>query len=619
MNSSGTARILARLWLLVIVVVAITVLYLAKVLFLPLAFAILFAFLLAPVVTLLEKLRLPRALAAVLVILGFAALLGTATWMLFTQLVAVANDLPVYRDNITQKMEAIHSPSDSAFSRAQKELERLSDELGLANSTATPDIRPTGKPGNKPLGSSPERPVQVREVARPTGRLDQLGGVVEPLTTAALSVVFTFFVLLQREDLRNRLIRLAGDRHVTVTTQAMNDATRRISRYFSLQLLINFIYGNLIWASLYLIGLPHALLFGSLAALFRFVPYVGSPVAALLPTLLSLAVFQGWTRTAMIAGVFLVLELLTANYVEPHVYGKHTGLSSLAILVAAAFWTLIWGPVGLALSVPLTVCLVVMGSHVPSLEFLTVMLGDQPVVPPFTCFYQRLIAQDQHEASEILETCLKDGSLETIYDSVLIPALMLSEKDRLEGDLDDSTIGFIRQTARDLIDELGFRDNGDAEAENGIGAAGRHGSGAPKALCIPVRDETDELGSMMLAQVLEKAGLEALAIPARRADEVLAAVSAENPDIIFLSGMPPFAMARAHRLYRGLRAQNPQRKIMIGIWNYPDDVTRAAQKISRGEEIPIATTLAGALAQVRSYFGRTEEPSLELTEEASAI
>ncbi len=621
MNSSGTARILSRLWLLVIVVVAITVLYLAKVLFLPLAFALLFAFLLAPVVTLLERLHLPRALAAILVIFGFAALLGTSAWMLFTQLVAVANDLPVYRDNITQKMEAIHSPSDSAFSRAQKEVEKFSEELGLANSTAAPEIRPGGRPGNKPLGSSPERPIQVREVARPTGRLDQLGGVVEPLTTAALSVVFTFFVLLQREDLRNRLIRLAGDRHVTVTTQAMNDATRRISRYFSLQLLINLIYGCLVWAALYLIGLPHSLLFGSLAALFRFVPYIGSPVAALLPTLLSLAVFQGWSRTTMIVGVFLVLELFTANYAEPHIYGRHTGLSSLAILVAAAFWTLIWGPVGLALSVPLTVCLVVMGSHIPSLEFLTVMLGDQPVVPPFTCFYQRLLARDQHEASEILETCLKDGSLETIYDSVLIPALMLSEKDRLEGDLDESTIGFIRQAARDLIDELGFRDNGETEKEGGRGAgvSGHAGAGAPKALCVPVRDETDELGSMMLCQLLEQAGFEAVAMPVKRADEVLATVTTENPDVVFLSGMPPFAMARAHRLYRSLRAQNPQRKIMIGIWNYPDDVTKAAQKISRGEEIPIATTLAGALAQVRSYFGRTEEPSLVLTEEASAV
>jgi predicted PurR-regulated permease PerM len=620
MNGSGTARIVSRLWLLVIAVVAITVLYLAKVLFLPLAFAILFAFLLAPVVTFLERLRLPRALAAILVILGFAALLGTAAWMLFTQLVAVANDLPVYRDNITQKMEAIHSPSDSAFSRAQREVERLSDELGLVNSTASPEIHLPGKPGNKPLGS-PERPVQVREVARPTGRLDQLGGVVEPLTTAALSVVFTFFVLLQREDLRNRLIRLTGDRHVTVTTQAMNDATRRISRYFSLQLLINFIYGCLIWAALFLIGLPHALLFGSLAALFRFVPYIGSPIAALLPTLLSLAVFHGWSRTAMIVGIFVVLELFTANYVEPHIYGKHTGLSSLAILVAAAFWTLIWGPVGLALSVPLTVCLVVMGRHVPSLEFLTVMLGDQPVVPPFTCFYQRLLAGDQREASEILDTCLKDGSLETIYDSVLIPALTLSEKDRQEGDLDESTVGFIHQTARELIDELGFRDNGDAETENGIGARmGRAGSGRLKALCIPVRDEADELGSMMLAQLLEKTGAETLVIPVRRVDEVLATVSAENPDLVFLSGMPPFAMARAHRLYRSLRAQNPQRKIMIGIWNYPDDVSRAAQKISRGEELAIATTLAGALAQVRSYFGRTEQRSLALAhEEASAL
>ncbi len=292
MNGSGAARILARLWFLVIAVVAIAILYLAKVLFLPLAFAILFAFLLAPVVSLLERLRLTRALAAVLVILGFATLLGVAGWMLFTQLVAVTNDLPIYRDNIAQKMEAIHSPSDSAFSRAEQEVQRLSEELGLANSSAVLHSQPQ-KSGNKQLGSSPERPVQVREVARPTGRLDQLGGIVEPLTTSFLCVVFTFFVLLQREDLRNRLIHLSGVHNLSVMTQAMKDASARISRYFSLQLLVNVAYGSLVFAALYFIGLPHALLFAAVAALLRFVPYVGAPIAVLLPTLLSLAVFHG--------------------------------------------------------------------------------------------------------------------------------------------------------------------------------------------------------------------------------------------------------------------------------------------------------------------------------------
>ena len=223
---------------------------------------------------------------------------------------------------------------------------------------------------------------------RPTGRLYQLGGVLEPLTTAGLTIIFTFFVMLQREDLRNRLIRLTGDRNLTMMTQAMHDASRRITRYFSLQLMVNVAFGCIICAGLYFIGLPHPLLFGALAAILRFIPYVGAPVAGAIPTVLSLAVFPEWTRSLLIVGLFFVLELVTGNYAEPRIYGKHTGLSSLAILVAAGFWTLIWGPVGLILSVPLTVCLVVIGSHVPSLEFLTVMLGDQPAIPPWTCFYQ---------------------------------------------------------------------------------------------------------------------------------------------------------------------------------------------------------------------------------------
>ena len=221
MNGSSTSRMLSRMWLMIIAVLAVAMLYLAKVLFLPLAFAILFAFLLAPLVGLLERICLPRALAAVVVILGFAAILGCAGWVLFTQLVDVANDLPTYRDNIARKMSAIHSPSDSAFSRAQREVQKLSDQLGLDGSAATV----TGADGTeRPAAASTDHPVPVREVSERTGRLDQLGGALEPLTTAFLTVVFTFFVVLQREDLRNRLIRLTGDRNLTVMTQAMNDA-----------------------------------------------------------------------------------------------------------------------------------------------------------------------------------------------------------------------------------------------------------------------------------------------------------------------------------------------------------------------------------------------------------
>jgi predicted PurR-regulated permease PerM/methanogenic corrinoid protein MtbC1 len=613
MNPTATARILTQLWFIAVVVLAIAVLYLGKILLLPLGFAILFAFLLAPVVALLERIRLPRPIAALFVILVFAGLLCVATWTIFTQLVAIANDLPTYGGNIAQKMQAFHSPSNSAYSRAQREIQRISEELGIANSTGA--LPPPGQRDANPIGSTPDHPVQVREVGRPTGRLDQLGGILEPLTTALLSVVFTFFVLLQREDLRNRIIHLSGDRNLSRMTQAMGDASRRISRYFLLQIAVNIVYGSTVCVTLYFIGLPHWFLFGALAFLCRFVPYVGAPIAALSPTLLSLAVFPGWTHTLLIFGSFVVLEIVTANYIEPHVYGKHTGLSTLAVLIAAAFWTLIWGPVGLILSVPLTVCLVVMGSHVPSLEFLAVLLGDQPVIPPYTAFFQRLLAHDEREAAEILQYSLKDQPLASVYDSILIPALTMVEMERQRGELEDSTVRFIRNSTSEMVDELGFRaqeeknesaQNAGAPTEpRNLETAGVLTSSADVSVnasivIIPVRDGSDDLIATMLAQVLNQAGFRATAVPIQRIDETIAAVAEQKPDLVFLSGMPPVAMARANRIFRSLRRANPALKIVIGIWHYNEDPAKAAQMISRTEELHISTSLSDAVAEAHA-------------------
>ncbi len=622
MNPSSTARILTQIWFIAVAVLAIAVLYLGKVLLLPLGFAILFAFLLAPVVALLERIRLPRPIAALMVILVFAGLLCVATWTIFTQLVAIANDLPTYGGNIAQKMQALHSPSNSAYSRAQREIQQISEELGIANSTGA--LPAPGQRDTNPIGTTPDHPVQVREVGRPTGRLDQLGGIIEPLTTALLSVVFTFFVLLQREDLRNRLIHLSGDRNLSLLTQAMSDASRRISRYFLLQIAVNVVYAVIVCVTLYFIGLPHWFLFGALAFLCRFVPYVGAPIAALSATLLSLAVFPGWRHSAEIFGVFVLLEIVTANYVEPHVYGKHTGLSTLAVLIAAAFWTLIWGPVGLILSVPLTVCLVVMGSHIPSLQFLAILLGDQPVIPPYTAFYQRMLAHDEREAADILESSLKDQPLASVYDSILIPALTMAEMERQRGELEDSTVHFIRNSTSEMVDELGFRalqeknelaqaasNNADTVPASLVpGPSNPSNPSVPLSISpsvpacsvviIPVRDGSDDLIATMLAQVLDQAGFRATAVPIQRIDETVAAVAEQKPDLVFLSGMPPVAMARANRIFRSLRRANPALKIVIGIWHYNEDPAKAAQMISRTEELHIATSLSGAVAEAHA-------------------
>jgi len=590
---NGT-KLLSRLFVLITAVVVIAALYLAKVVFLPLAFAILFAFLLAPLVSRLERLRLPRALAVTLVIAGFAALLGCVGWLIGSQLIQMAGDLPNYQANIDRKLALVHDHHNTAFSRAEDEMQRLDNRLEQMAASSDGDQGAADNPGGS-------QPIRVRDVSRSQGRLYQVGGILDPLVTAFLTAVFTFFVLLRREDLRNRLIGLTGRGHVNVTTLAMMDASTRISRYFLLQLTVNVTYGALVALALYLIGVPHFLLFGTLASILRFIPYIGAPIAALLPSALALVVFPGWTHGLLVMAVFFCLEVLTANFAEPHLYGRQTGLSSLAILVAAAFWTLIWGPVGLVLSVPLTVCLVVVGSHVPNFEFLAVMLGDQPPIPPSAQLFQRLLARDEREASEILETYLQDHTLAQAYDDVVIPALTMAERNRHQQDLTEEAERFIYQTLRELILDLGD------QPEPETGSAEETPAAAPiRVLCAPVRDEADDLAGIMLAQLLQGAGFEAKAIPVERDSRVGAIAAAEHRDILFLSGLPPFARGRSRRVYNTVRSRYPKLRIMIGLWNYRDDQAQAAQQISHDEVNVAATTLAQAVAQVQAAVAQPE-------------
>lgn len=606
MVRSNASRELSHLLYVAVTVVVIAALYFAKIVFLPLALAMLFAFLLAPLVTLLEKIHLPRVLAIVLVMLVFGSGLGAIGWTIVTQLIQVTEQLPDYRANIADKVATFHRTQDTSFSRAQREVESLSGELGISG-TQKVDHR---HPNAKPLGASADRPVAVQEVAPAKTNLDSLQGIFGPLEFLLLITVFTFFMLLEREDLRNRLIRLTGQGHLNLMTQAMDEAGTRVSRYFSLQLLVNVCYGAGIFLGLHFIGLPHALLWGSFAGISRFIPYIGAPFAALLPTVLSMAVFNGWDRTLLIMAMFFCLEVVTANFVEPRLYGKHTGLSSLAILVAAVFWTLIWGPIGLILSVPLTVCLVVVGAHAPNLKFLTVLLGDQPVMLPDAQYYQRLLANDEHEASQVVEQSLKEKSLIEMYETVLLPALSLSELDRHRNALDEPTIQFINETTKEFVEEFGLRSDAISErtpvviekleaSNSGTGSSTENISAesSKNVLCVPVRDDADEIIAIMLAQLLERTGLNAQAIPLRSVDEMVAAVTKAQPDLVYLSALPPYAMSHARGLYRRMRAQHPQLPIVIGLWNYSGDPLKAAREISGGEQGRLSVTLSQAVLQ----------------------
>ena len=589
MTGLDSTRLLSRLVAMITVVLAVAALYLAKVVFLPLAFAILFAFLLAPLVSSLQRIRLPRIVAVVVVIAAFAAILGSVGWLAGSQLIQMAGDLPKYQANIDAKLALVHDGGNTAFNRAEAEVEHLGNRLEQIESK--PNM-PNGAPG--PATGSQQQPVPVREVPSSNRRLYQVGGILDPVITAFLTIVFTFFVLLHREDLRDRLIRLTGRGHVSVTTLAMMDAGARISRYFRLQLAVNSTYGAIIVLALYLIGVPHFALFGALASILRFIPYVGAPIAAFLPAIFAFAVFQGWRQGLLVLAVFFCLEVTTANYAEPHLYGKQTGLSALAVLVAAAFWTLIWGPVGLVLSVPLTVCLVVMGSHVPDFEFLTVMLGDQPPIPPSAQLFQRLLAREEREAGEVLDLYMEGHTLAQLYDDVVIPALTMAERHRHQQDLIEDSERFIYRTLRDLILDVSDREP-EANPEEQKPPAS-----STRILCVPTRDDADEIVGIMLGHLLQAEGFNADSIPLERDSQLGAITEAAKPDIVFLSSLAPFARGRSRQVYNTLRSRYLNLRIMIGLWNYREDPVQAAKQISRNQVSEAATSLAEAVTQVKA-------------------
>ncbi|MGB6112085.1 MAG: AI-2E family transporter [Acidobacteriaceae bacterium] len=607
MSRSPKTRELTYLFVLIFSLATIAVLYLAKTVVVPLALAILFSFLLSPLVTLLERIRLPRLLAIIVVILAAGIAVGAVSWTVFNQLVTVTDHMADFTYNINRKLETLKPTKSTSFSRAEQELDRLGQEISTLNLGVAADQSVHQR---KQLGASADHPISVQEVGK-SDRLDTIGGVLGSMVSVFLVVVFTFFMLLQREDLRNRLIRLTGRGHLNLMTQAMDEAGHRVSRYLALQLLVNTCYGTLVFVALYFLALPHALLWGALAGILRFIPYVGAPTAALLPTVFSIAVYTGWTPTLLIMAVFFIMEVLTANFIEPHIYGKQTGLSPLAVLVAAVFWTLIWGPIGLILSVPLTVCLVVVGSHVPSLKFLTVLLGDQPVMRPEAHYYQRLLASDAQEAGQVLDSYVKDNSVAAVYDQVMVPALSLFEQDRHRNALDQETVNFITETTKEQVEELGLRSDEPQPANPPIDSVpgvsppmSADKQPAPpsvlakRVVCVAVRDDSDEIVALMLAQLLGRAGHSAKTIPLGNVDQVVDEVFDARPEVVCLSALPPYAMAYARTLYEGLRARQSNLDIVIGLWNHSGDLAKAAKVITGDQGYPVCVTLAEAVERV---------------------
>ncbi len=440
--------------------IIITTLYFGREIFVPIALAILLSFVLAPLVGVLQRIRMPRGLAVVSVVIIAFALIFAMGSLLATQLTQLAGDIPRYQSTISEKIQSFRETTAGrgTLERASGMLKDLSKELEKPKNagTGTGSILST-------KAAAPPTPVPV-EVRQPDpSALESLQSLISPLlhplATTGIIIIFVIFILLQREDLRNRLIRLAGSHDLQRTTAALDDAAGRLSRLFLIQLLLNGTFGAVIGIGLWLVGIPSATLWGILAAVLRFVPYIGAAIAAAFPLALAVAVDPSWSMLLWTIALFLVVEPIVGHAIEPMVYGHSTGLSPVAVVASATFWTALWGPIGLVLATPLTVCLVVLGRHVERLEFLDVMFGDRPALSAPEIFYQRMLACDPTEAAEKAEEFLKERSLSSYYDEVALKGLQLAQVDVERGALDHERLTKIRDAVREFTNNLSDQDD----------------------------------------------------------------------------------------------------------------------------------------------------------------
>jgi predicted PurR-regulated permease PerM len=574
-------------------VLVIACLYWGRVVLIPVALAILLTFLLNPVVGILQRLGLGRTPPVILIVVLAFAILGGIGWAVTGQLATLANELPQYTSNLKHKIADLRGAGQGGIiEKLQRTVEELLDELHKTDSRRQ----------DSPLAPDSEKPVLV--VVQAPSVFWQLPTLLEPLATAGLVLVLVIFMLLKHADLRNRLIALAGYGQMTLATKALDEAAHRISRYLLMQSLINGSFGVAVGFGMFLIGVPYAILWGFLAAALRFIPYVGPAVSALLPSALSLAVFPGWVQPLMVVGLIVLLELSSNMVMEPLLYGQSAGVSAVALLVAIAFWTWLWGPVGLLLATPLTVCLGVLGKYVPQLKFIGMLIGDESPLATHTSYYQRLIAKDDDEAAELVDEYLQTHTLDEVYDDLLLPALSSAKRDRAQDALTDGDVQFVMQATRAIVEDLGMRQS---QAETRPAAPpellAEEARVAPlppvRIFGCPARDAVDELGLQMFRQLLDPTQL-ALEIvsPEVLTAEVLSLVEQQGVGLLCIAALPPGASAPTRYLCKRLRSRFPELKIVVGRWGFTGNIHEDRTRLLSAGADEVAMTLCETRSHV---------------------
>jgi predicted PurR-regulated permease PerM len=607
-------RAITTLSAVVVVVVVVAVLYLARSICIPLALAIFLAFVLSPVVDWLERRRLGRLLA-VLATVGLVATAAALTGALVTwQMAALTSSLPDHEGNIKAKITTakrwFSSQGESRFGQfiqeigsvitqsseeAQVEANRSAGRSALGAAAGGPAALPKSVTMPSPLG-----PPHPAAASPPSWLNEGLGTFLSPaaeiIGQAAFAFILSVFMLLKQEDLRNRLIRLTGDVQVTTTTRAVHDASQRISNYLFMQLLINTGYGVAITLALLLLGVKYALLWGFLASLMRYVPYLGTWIGMLPPVIFTLATAEGWWLPLAVAAIYGGFELTCNNVFEPWLYGTSMGLSEVAQLVAAAFWAFLWGPIGLILSGPLTVCLLILGKYVPRFSFLEVLLGDEPALNADVRIYQRLAARDQDEAAEVAHEELKASSAEQAFDTVLIPALTYARRDHARHSLSDDDLRAITTSMREIIDEV-------LESRLHPAAPVNEPAAPPvRLLAVPARDEADELVLEMLRGLLDPARWEVeVATDERLTSEVVTHAAEAAPAVIVIGSLPPGGLAHTRYLCKRLDRECPDARLVVGRWGLSEDMEQNREQLGEAGADHVATSLADAVQYLSGW------------------
>jgi predicted PurR-regulated permease PerM/methylmalonyl-CoA mutase cobalamin-binding subunit len=569
-------------------VIVVAALRLAQDVFIPLALAVLVSFLLTPLVARIERV-VPRVVAVLAAVLLVMSVLGGVGWLVGRQLPEFTARLPEYRQNLITKVRSLRGTT-AGVGKVAEELEELGEEIAPVPSGAS-------------SGAAPQ-PVEIVQPAPSPAELLRLylAPVLGPVGTAGLVGVLAVFMLIQREDLRDRLIRLSGGGDLSLTTQAMNDAAERVSRYLLTTTFLNAIHGVVIGAGLWLIGLPTAFLFGLLSMLLRFIPYVGPWIAASLPIALSVALLEGWTPVLLTVSLFVTAELVSNNVLEPWLYGQSTGLSPFGVIVAALFWSWLWGLVGLLLAIPLTACLVVLGRYAPRFEAFRIALGDEAVLPPDLRLYQRLLAGDDVEASKLYESAAEEGA-EAALDAVALPALGHLARDSARGAVSAEEAERMRECLAEIVEETR-----DAPAEGQDGAPRIPGNGV-RVVCTPARDEDDALAAAWLAALLAARGFEVRAPGvAELTGELLEEVANGGADAVCISALSPGAGQRARSLAKRLRARRPELEIVVGLWGQPEVAEVARTQAAAEKAVRWTPTLADAVAGLASAAEHLRRP-----------